>query len=330
MESIKTATRFHFLDDKLPASTPAWFLSHPVQYEDGTRPSHYVITEVQPLGVFLYPVDVLGNLMGGAVAEAPGALTHEAGLQALGYTLTAPLVPSKPKTKRIPARTHLNTADIDRETGKSLGRKPACGQLNGTRTDRAQTHYTTDTAKVTCQRCITTKLFAKAMAEPDFTPYDAIDRKAWAGALENNKEFLEEFEKRTVAMADTSSFKGFNTPDQTLTGGVEDAMDEFDKQLFESAFGKGSWEKRGQGTGNAELDRVHAEVRAELDQVRLVQYSVEGGYKPLGEFPYLQMLELTAQQDKEIALMGESFDYSVFAGASGPLSGPGSSEGGAQ
>lgn len=252
MENIKTATRWHYLDDALPASTPAWFLSHPVKFEDGTRPSHYAITEVQPLGVFLYPVDVLGNLLGGAVAEAPGALTHEEGLRALGYTLAGALVVTKPKTKRTPARTHLNVADIDRDTGKPIGRKPACGQLNGTRTDRAQTFYTNDTAQVTCQRCITTKLFAKATADE----FHAIDRKAWFDALENNKEFLEAY--------------------------------------------------------------AYRQALAQPDDI------------PVEPAQWLALHMLEAQQRLEIANVGESFDYSVFAGAQGTLSGAAAQEGGAR
>lgn len=202
MESIKTATRNPHLEQVLPNTNEertitGWFVSHPLETPFYDKPTHYVaVSRLEFTGkTWVVPVDVLGKKAGAGI-EVYGCDTPEAVLADIGYTITAPLpTPAKPKTKRTPARTHLNTADVDRETGKPLGRKPACGQLNGTRTDRAQTHYTTDTAKVTCQRCITTKLFAKAQAEvpaePDFTPYDAIDRKAWKDTLDDHNEELE-------------------------------------------------------------------------------------------------------------------------------------------
>lgn len=248
MENIKTATRWHYLDEALPASTPAWFLSHPVQFEDGTRPSHYAITEVQPLGVFLYPVDVLGNLLGGAVAEAPGALTHEEGLRALGYTLAGALVVTKPKTKRTPARTHLNVADIDHETGKPTGRKPACGQLNGTRTDRAQTHYTTDTAQVTCQRCITTKLFARAMADE----FHAIDRKAWAGALEDHKDLLERLRKERAVLVPAGAMVEVLVPEGQQAQEFSEVLKTYD--ITEGVSASGTFGVRADGSGIDVLD----------------------------------------------------------------------------
>lgn len=235
MENIKTATRNPHLEQMLPEaawgySNTGWFVSQPLETKFHDKQTHYVVVSHNALTgeARVHPVEVLGAAVGEQISVW-GCRTPEEALAALGYTITIPL-PAPAKSKRTPARTHLNVADIDRETGKPTGRKPACGQLNGTRTDRAQTHYTTDTAQVTCQRCVTTKLFAKAMADE----FHAIDRKAWADALENNKEFLEEFEK------------------------------------------------------------------------------------------------LQKQQHREIAEVGESFDYSVFAGAQGTLSGPGSVKGGAQ
>lgn len=241
MENIKTATQYLFVETDL-STTRIYFLSHPLTWGDGNA-THYAMATARtaesmaPVAFLLdeemasdhvevRPCSVEGKVLGTPAMWAYGTLDHNKAMVQLGYTLTAPLVPSKPKTKRTPARTHLNVADIDRETGKPVGRKPACGQLNGTRTDRAQTHYTHDTAEVTCQRCVTTKLFAKAVADE----FHAIDRKAYFDTLTDHKDVLEEFEKRQ----------------------------------FEALLGPGSWETRGQACGNTELARVHEEVRAEV------------------------------------------------------------------
>lgn len=243
MENIKTATRNPHLEQALPKtneerSISGWFVSRPLDTPFYDKPTHYVgVSRDEFTGkAWAIPVDVLGKQTGASI-EVYGCGTHEAVLAALGYAITAPL-PAPSKQKRTPARTHLNVADIDRETGKPTGRKPACGQLNGTRTDRAQTHYTHDTAKVTCQRCITTKLFAKAVADE----FHAIDRKAWFDTLEERQEEID------------AAFERFNANAKLLPNGF---------------------------------------------------------------------VKLQKQQLQEIAQVGESFDYSVFAGAQGTLSGPG-------
>lgn len=253
MESIKTATRAAFLEQVLPKtdeerSISGWFVTRPLETSFYDKPTHYVgVSRDEFTGkAWAIPVDVLGKQTGASI-EVYGCGTHEAVLAALGYAITAPL-PAPAKPKRTPARTHLNVADIDRETGKPVGRKPACGQLNGTRTDRAQTHYTHDTAKVTCQRCITTKLFAKAMADE----FQAIDRKAWFDALENNKELLKRLSKeRAVVIPDTGLVE-FYMPDEEQAQEYSAVVKTQD--ITEGASATGTFGIRADGSGIDVLD----------------------------------------------------------------------------
>lgn len=291
MESIKTATRNPHLEQALPKtneerSISGWFVSRPLETPFYDKPTHYI-------GVFrneftgkasAIPVDVLGKQVGASI-EVYGCTTHEAVLASLGYVITAPL-PAPSKQKRTPARTHLNTADVDRETGKPLGRKPACGQLNGTRTDRAQTHYTLDHKKVTCQRCLTTKAFAKVQAEeliepevartvealdcmdfskhavegsmliggsgPDFTPYDGVDRKAWFDTLDDHKEFLDRlFKERAVVVPEGTTVE--------FTGPVEEGSEQYEvvfktHDTTEGVTATGTFGVRADGSGIEVLD----------------------------------------------------------------------------
>lgn len=172
--AIKTATPFLYVKPADP-ERQAYFLSEAVRVPHSERRTHYVLVDVlpttqalpegaAPFEAFLWPSDVVGSVIGEKVGYVAGFETHAEALVQLGYVLTAPLVPSKPK--RQPARTHLNTHKRTHEvTGLPLDGVPACGQLNGTKTDYAQTHYTNTPAEVTCLKCLRSRRFARAVAD---------------------------------------------------------------------------------------------------------------------------------------------------------------------
>lgn len=95
-----------------------------------------------------------------AQATAP-ALEPAPALAAQPDTLAN--TPAAPRRgKRAPARTHLDIANAQRAPVRDYC--PACGQLNGTKTARAQTFYSRNTDVVSCLKCVKTKVFAKALA----------------------------------------------------------------------------------------------------------------------------------------------------------------------
>lgn len=94
-------------------------------------------------------------------APAPATTLEPAPAAAQPDTLATPQAAPR-RGKRAPARTHLDIANAQRAPVRD--HRPACGQLNGTKTARAQTFYSRNTDVVSCLKCAKTKVFAKALA----------------------------------------------------------------------------------------------------------------------------------------------------------------------
>lgn len=102
-------------------------------------------------------------------------------LQATTAALAAVLETAKLRAKRKPPRTHYNcdgrVSLVERawsaEPVEIVHKAPACGQLNGTKTDKAQTNYTLDPDEVNCMRCAKTKAFIAALVRKDLAISEA-------------------------------------------------------------------------------------------------------------------------------------------------------------
>lgn len=102
------------------------------------------------------------------IAPATGhALTLEVTAEAFRQAVTEHAVLASlraPRKRSNVAKCHLNLSALN-EKGAPVQTVPSCGQLNGTQTGPAETHYTLTTAGVTCLKCKRTKRFKTAVTE---------------------------------------------------------------------------------------------------------------------------------------------------------------------
>ena len=203
--------------------------------------------------------------------------------------------------------------------------KPICGQLNGTKTAFAQTLYTDKFESITCKRCLKSKfvkfglecLLAKAVREQDVDAFNVALVPSLAAGIVSWK---------------TGAAKSDNVASFEVTSDVQVADAVLAKPLTAGTIKLSPWTQGLRDAWRARYQEPANEHAADAVLDPLLKAGtvrwLTGDEKPAA-LTFEEVFDdkdegfykLLDQQKQEIAAVGQTFDYTVFAGAQGPLSG---------